>query len=228
MTTQKKKSSKKSAPIKNPEKVRKGKNAVRKGKAFERDVANLLGHVFPEAKRNLEFQADEAIHSKDIAGTDVYKIQCKNYQNYVNPSVIFDVKLSSQEDVPVLVTKGNKLPPMAVLPLGDFISLLEIKYGVQPPKLSQSERGNSTAAMMAKSLPPFNTLITHDIAIEPEPVATFDAEVIDALVFDGKVRIHPESELIKEFEAFKYGPGEVNTEATRHHHIEADSILDLI
>lgn len=166
MTTQRKKSSKKPAPVKNPEKVRKGKNAVRKGKAFERDIANLLGHIFPEAKRNLEFQADEAIHAKDIAGTDVYKIQCKNYQNYVSISTIFDVRLSTNDDVPVLVTKGNKLPPMAVLPLGDFISLLEIKYGVQPPKLSQSERGDSEAARMVRLLPPFNS---QDVAIVPEP-----------------------------------------------------------
>lgn len=163
MTTRKKSSQAK--PPKNPEKVRKGKTAVRKGKQFERDVANLIGHIFPEAKRNLEFQADDAIESKDIAGTDVYKIQCKNYQNYVNPSIIFDVKLSSEEDVPVLVTKGNRLPPMAVIPFGEFIKLLEIKYGVQPPKLSQSERGNSLTAMMARALPPFSgTKVLADVS----------------------------------------------------------------
>lgn len=157
MTTPRKKPSKAEKP-KDPKKVANGKRSVRKGKVFERDVANLLGHIFPEAKRNLEFQADEAIHSKDIAGTDVYKIQCKNYQNYVNPSVIFEVKLSRPEDVPVLVTKGNRLPPMAVLPLGDLIDLLEYKYGLREPKVSIAERANSVHALTARNLPPFAAL----------------------------------------------------------------------
>lgn len=170
--TAKKKSSKAEKP-KNPEKVRKGKNSIRKGKQFERDCANLLGHIFPEAKRNLEFQADEAILSRDLTGTDVYRMQMKNHQNYVSISTIFDVKLSSEEDVPVLVTKGNKLPPMAVIPFGEFIRLLEIKYGIRAPKISEADRGNSTAALIARNLPPFMP-VTWDV---PEP----DPHHVDAL-----------------------------------------------
>lgn len=153
-------------PAKDPVKVKRGRNAIRKGKQFERDLANLLGHIFPEAKRHIESQASEAIEGRDIDNTDVYKIQCKNKQNYVNPSTIYEVKLTSPDDVPVLVTKGNKLPPMVVIPLENFIHLLEVEYGLQAPKVSQSVRGQSHVATMARALPPF----VHTPLFPAEPI----------------------------------------------------------
>ena len=117
------------------EKSRKGKSAVKKGKQYEREVANLLGHIFPDAARHLEYQAFEACHGVDLQGTDIFKFQIKNYQGYTSISKIFEIKQLKEGDIPVLVTKGNRLPAMAVLPLEQFIEMLEIFYGLQDQRI---------------------------------------------------------------------------------------------
>jgi len=136
---------------------RSGKNANRKGKAFEREVATLMGHIFSEAKRHLEFQADEAAEGVDLSNTDIFKFQCKNHQNYCSISTIFEVKLTSPDDIPVLLTKGNKLETMAVLPFRDFLRMLAICYGIDDPFVSKEQRKLLPAAQVIKGLPPFAT-----------------------------------------------------------------------
>lgn len=116
-----------------PSSSRKVKNGAKKGKQFEREVANILGHIFPEAKRHLEYQADEALAGEDLSGTDRIKIQCKNHQNYVPVGTIKEVRTKDPDDIPVLVTKGNRLEAMAVLPFEKFVTLLEIAYGLELP-----------------------------------------------------------------------------------------------
>lgn len=150
--TQKSSTKKKSV---DPIRSRKGKTALKKGKQFEREVAQLLGHIFPEAKRHLEYQADEAAQGVDLSNTDRFKFQCKNYQNYVPVSTIFEVKLSSEDDVPVLLTKGNRLETMAVLPFRNFIELLEIAYSEREPYRSLEQKQLSPAAKFVKALPMF-------------------------------------------------------------------------
>ena len=58
-----------------------GNSARRKGHDFEREVVNRLLHIFPDAKRNLEYQEGEG---KDIVNTGHFRIQCKCG---ANPSV---------------------------------------------------------------------------------------------------------------------------------------------
>jgi hypothetical protein len=108
------------------------KGAVKKGKQFEREIANRLGHIFPEAERMLEYQASKVI-GVDIEGTDRIKIQCKNRQNYCPIGTIHEIRTTNSEDIPVLVTKGNRLEAMAVLPFEKFVTLLEIAYGLELP-----------------------------------------------------------------------------------------------
>jgi len=103
-----------------------------KGLQFERYVANCLGHIFPEAERQLEYQASKVI-GVDIEGTDRIKIQCKNHQNYCSIGTIHEIRCNGLEDIPVLVTKGNRLEPMAVLPFDKLVKLLEIAYGIELP-----------------------------------------------------------------------------------------------
>lgn len=121
----KKRSTKKKA---NKKKVAKRKvsykGARKKGHDFERWIANELGHIFPEAKRNLEYQADEAMAGKDIAGTGVYDIQAKNLQNYVSIKTIRQVEFKKGRR-PVLITKGNKMEPMVVMRFKDWVKMLE-------------------------------------------------------------------------------------------------------
>lgn len=104
-------------------------NGAAKGKAFEREIANWLSHIFPEAERQLEMQASSVV-GVDIQGTDIFKIQCKNYQNYAPVGKIFEVRLQSKKDIPVLVTKGIRMEAMAVIPFQKFVTLLEIAYGL--------------------------------------------------------------------------------------------------
>lgn len=106
--------------------------ARQKGLAFERWVANELGHIFLEAERRLESQASKCI-GVDLDGTDRIKIQCKNYQGYASVGTIKEIQIKDPTDIPVLVTKGNKLEPMAVLPFNKLVTLLEIAYGLSLP-----------------------------------------------------------------------------------------------
>lgn len=104
--------------------------AAAKGKQFERDVANALAHIFPEAQRMLEYQASKVI-GQDLEGTDLFKIQCKNHQGYASVGTIAEVRGLRDGDIPVLITKGNKLEPMVVFPFRDFIRVLEVVYGLR-------------------------------------------------------------------------------------------------
>jgi hypothetical protein len=108
------------------------RGALKKGKQFEREIANRLGHIFPEAERLLEYQASKVI-GVDIEGTDRIKIQCKNHQNYCSIGTINEIRTTNLNDIPVLVTKGNRMEAMAVLPFEKFVTLLEIAYGLELP-----------------------------------------------------------------------------------------------
>ena len=125
MTKRKKKSNSKT--LSKPKRI----NGAKKGKQFERDVANALLHIFPEAERMLEYQASKVI-GVDIENTDVFKIQCKRNQTYAPIGRIKEVKIESENDIPVLVTKGNRMDAMAVLPFEKLVTLLEVVYGLAP------------------------------------------------------------------------------------------------
>jgi len=98
-----------------------GKASRVKGLSFERWVANELKHIFPKAKRHLEFQFQEC-SGFDIDNTGKLKIQCKAYKDYAPISKIEEVKESG---IPCLVTKGDRKPPMIVLPFAEFIKIIE-------------------------------------------------------------------------------------------------------
>lgn len=121
--SKKKKATKKKAQAASSRKVSHA-GARKKGHDFERWIANEIGHVFPEAKRHLEYQADEAMKGIDLVGTGAYAIQAKNLQNYVSIKTIREVE-RTKENRPVLITKGNKMEPVAVLFFSDFVKMLE-------------------------------------------------------------------------------------------------------
>ena len=102
---------------------------AKKGKQFEREVANELRHIFPECQRMMEYQVGDVI-GVDLEATDRFLFQCKNYQGYAPIGKIKEIRKQDMNDVPVLVTKGNKLPTMAVLPFDSFVEILEVLYGL--------------------------------------------------------------------------------------------------
>lgn len=99
----------------------------RKGHAFERWVAIKLRKIFPEARRQLEFQAAVAIEGVDLVHTGRYKIQCKRGRKYASISAIFQVQICPIEGgCPVLITQGDRQEPMAVLPFQELIRLIRL------------------------------------------------------------------------------------------------------
>lgn len=56
-------------------------NYSQKGKRFERQVANLFKPYFPNAKRGLQYQADEYV--PDVVNTRFY-IECKSGKEFIS------------------------------------------------------------------------------------------------------------------------------------------------
>ena len=100
-----------------------GASSRRKGHQFERDIANELKSVFPEAKRHLEYQFQEAA-GFDIDNTGNFRFQCKKRKTYVSINTIKEIKQNPLE-IPVLITAADREPAMAVIPFQDFLNLLK-------------------------------------------------------------------------------------------------------
>lgn len=105
-------------------------NGAKKGKQFERDLAINIRHIFPEAERMMEYQASSVV-GVDLQGTDVLRFQCKNHANYCSVGTIKEIQIQHEEEIPILVTKGIRMEPMAVMPLRKLVTLLEVVYGLQ-------------------------------------------------------------------------------------------------
>jgi len=131
-------------------------NGCKKGKQFERDIANQLGHIFPDAERMLEFQSSNNI-GVDIQNTDRIKIQCKRNQVYCPIGKINEIRSKDPDAIPVLVTKGNNMDAMAVLPFAKLVTLLEIAYGLELPFRTFDIEPVKLPYVEARALP-----MTHD------------------------------------------------------------------
>ncbi len=98
-----------------------GRSSRNKGHGFEREVAGLLRSVFPDAKRKLEYQWQEA-SGVDLENTGKLVIQCKRSKSSVPISKIEEIKLPG---IKVLVSKTDHKPAYATLELESFIKILK-------------------------------------------------------------------------------------------------------
>jgi hypothetical protein len=98
-----------------------GKSSRTKGHGFEREVAILLREVFPNAKRKLEYQWQEA-SGVDLDHTGNLVVQCKRSKSSVPISKIEEIRLPG---IKVLISKTDFKPIYATLELCDFIKLLK-------------------------------------------------------------------------------------------------------
>ena len=95
-----------------------------KGHSFEREIAVALRGVFPGARRHLEYHEDDA-NGVDLIGTGRFKFQCKRLRKYASITKIDEIMCEPAfGDVPVLVTKGDGTPIMAVLAFADLLDLI--------------------------------------------------------------------------------------------------------
>ena len=101
-----------------------GARSRTKGHSFERAIAIRLREIFPDAKRHLEYQCDEA-NGVDISGTGPYLFQCKKLKKYAPVTCIQEIKHDPDFDIPVLVTAADREEPMAVLPFSELLILLK-------------------------------------------------------------------------------------------------------
>jgi hypothetical protein len=131
-------------------------NGNKKGKQFERDIANSLLHIFPKAQRMLEYQSS-VVKGVDLENTGEFDIQCKRNQAYAPISKIKEIAVKDPDRTPVLVTKGNNVPAMAVLPWDKFVKIIE-RLGV-----SEKDEINSEIQIEANKTVPS---LEHDDSIE--------------------------------------------------------------
>jgi hypothetical protein len=99
-----------------------GLRSRRKGHNFEREIAKRLRSIFPEAKRHLEYQGQEAA-GYDLDNTGMLRIQCKRNKQYAPITKIEEVK---EDGVPVLITKGDGKREVVCMYLDDWIDLVRL------------------------------------------------------------------------------------------------------
>ncbi len=95
-----------------------GKTSRTKGHSFERWTAIQLRPFFPKAIRALEYQEGLGI---DLLHTGRLRIQCKAYKKYAPLSKIEE---AGDTDIPVLITKGDRKPPLICMRLEHFLDIL--------------------------------------------------------------------------------------------------------
>lgn len=97
-----------------------GAYARRRGHSFEREIANKFKEFYPESKRHLEMQMQEA-KGFDIEVTDFY-IQCKRNKQWCPLSKIKEIIPTDKKHL--LVTKGDREKEIVAMYLDDFLELL--------------------------------------------------------------------------------------------------------
>lgn len=84
-----------------------------------------MRHIFPDAERQLESQHG---YGYDLKNTGRYRIQAKCYKDYAPISKINEAigGCTRPNDVPILITKGDRKETMVVMPFDHFLELLSI------------------------------------------------------------------------------------------------------
>lgn len=111
-------------PKKGTKKSRNARRSRNKGHSFERELAILLRPLFPNARRHLEYQDQEA-NGVDLVETGDFRFQSKKCKAYVSINTIHEIQCDRLlGEVPVLVTAADRAPAMAVLYLDDLLALI--------------------------------------------------------------------------------------------------------
>lgn len=96
-----------------------------KGHSFERSIAKLIRHLYPESRRHLEYQDAEA-NGVDLVNTGYYRIQCKRGRRYASLSAIEEVTADELlGEVPILITQGDHKRILVAMPFEEFLRLIE-------------------------------------------------------------------------------------------------------
>jgi len=159
---------------------RAGRLSRRKGKTYERHVANRLKEVYPDAARGLG-QERSGGEVADVRGIPGWWVQCKHGAQ-VN---VWTAMLQARDEIemsktivkPIVIARRNRSEDVAVLALGDFIALLAeleelrreralLRSGALPSRLEDRERAELRAAVAGRPLP--DSLTEEDSETEDE------------------------------------------------------------
>lgn len=101
-----------------------GKTSRTKGHNFEREIVKAIKDLFPEAKRNLEYQEGQGV---DIANTGEFSIQCKVGKSFrIEPALQEAFKANK---IPLAITKKDRSDIIVSMYFEDFRKLLEAYLG---------------------------------------------------------------------------------------------------
>lgn len=111
-----------------------GRKSRVKGHSFEREVARDFREAgYDGASRQLEYQENQC-YGVDLDGTGKYLVQCKRRKTYSAISAIREIRCEDYATrhrceivVPILVTKADKLPTMAILPWSHLQKLISLE-----------------------------------------------------------------------------------------------------
>lgn len=108
------------------EKSRRGKRSRRRGHKFECEIAEFFrNHGYSNCVTSRAGDRSEDNRGVDLVNTGEFVVQCKRGKKYCRPIEIYNI-LSSNTEIPVLVTKGDHLDALAVVRLEDFGKLLDV------------------------------------------------------------------------------------------------------
>jgi len=106
-----------------------GKSSRRKGANYEREMAALFRELgWPDAKRHLEYQSDEAEEGRDLDGTQPFAVQAKCWGKTPSISALEEILTTEEYPIPLAILKRSKIGEqpleVAVMRLDDFKMLL--------------------------------------------------------------------------------------------------------
>lgn len=103
-----------------------------KGKAYENFIAKIFRLAgWPNAKRHLEFQPEEAAEGRDLDGTQPFAVQAKCWKKAPPITALLQVQPSEEYPIPVAILKRTRAPgvstmQVAVMDLDAFMRMAAI------------------------------------------------------------------------------------------------------
>lgn len=123
-----------------------GKGRRQKGLQFERDLAIMLRRIYPEVKRHLESQSQEA-KGYDLDNTGPYRIQAKCMAKVPNIPEVFKEFKTGPECVQVVMFKVTGKGIYAAFKVDDALKLIEAKEkGTSTPSSDDAAKRHSGVA----------------------------------------------------------------------------------
>lgn len=102
-----------------------GKSQRTKGHSFERAVAKQLRSIWPDVKRHLESQSQEA-KGYDLDNTGDFRIQVKALNRVPNIPAVFKEFSIEADKIPVVIFKRDGQGTFACFKIEDALTLLNV------------------------------------------------------------------------------------------------------